>query len=136
MFEVLEDQPKPSFLSLNEVAAYLPKLDSAIKWAKDLQSYALERAVAGESIQGYRLGEGRSIRKITDEKALGAALQEAGYSQDQIWKPQEIQTITNLEKLVGKKAFAENYGEYLEKPKGKPVLIPTASTPEEMFKEQ
>ncbi len=136
MFEVLDDKSKPPFLSLEEVAAYLPKLDNAIKWAKDLQAYALEKAVAGEVIQGYRLGEGRSTRKVADESALGLALQEAGYSQDQIWKPQEIQTITNLEKLVGKKAFAEEYSCYLTKTKGKPTLIPTATTPEEMFKDQ
>lgn len=136
MFKALESQPEPSFLSLDEVAAYLPKLDSAIKWAKDLQSYALDQALAGEAIQGYRLGEGRSSRKVTDEKALGLALEKAGYSKDQIWKPQEIQTLTNLEKLVGKKAFSEGYGSYLKKPKGKPMLIPTTSTPEEMFKEQ
>lgn len=38
----------------------------------------------------------------------------------------KLQTITALEKLVGKKDFAEIVGEYIEKPQGKPTLVPVS----------
>ncbi len=141
MFSVLEDQPDTMFMSLEEVATYLPKLDDAIKWAKDLQDYALAKARSGEKVPGYKLVEGRSVRKVKDQNAMALALQEAGYGPDVIWKPLELQTLTNLEKLVGKKAFAKDYAALIEKPKGKPVLVPESdkrpewqdATPEEMF---
>lgn len=131
MFEVLEDKPQPSFLSLEEIAAYLPKLDQAIKWAKDVQKYALEQALKGQTIQGFQLVEGRFTRKIQDEQALAAALEKAGYSKELIWKPLEIQTLTHFEKLMGKKAFAEAFGDYLEKVQGKPMLVEKAQ--EDLF---
>ena len=141
MFTVLEDQPDTMFMSLEDVASYLPKLDDAIKWAKDLQDYALAKARSGEKVPGYKLVEGRSVRKVKDQNAMALALQEAGYGPDVIWKPPELQTLTNLEKLVGKKAFAKDYAALIEKPKGKPVLVPESdkrpewieATPEEMF---
>ncbi|WP_294731058.1 DUF2800 domain-containing protein [uncultured Faecalibaculum sp.] len=141
MFEVLEKQQDPKFLSVEEVAAYLPKLDDAIKWAKGLQEHALSEARSGTKFPGYKLVEGRSVRKVREPNLLADALREAGYGPDLVWKPQELQTITNLEKLVGKKTFASDYGKYLEKPKGKPVLVPESdkrpewqdATPEEMF---
>lgn len=141
MFAVLEDQPDTTFMSVEDVAAYLPKLDDAIKWAKDLKDYALDRARAGEKIPGHKLVEGRSVRKVKDQGELASALLDAGYGPDLIWKPQELQTLTSLEKLVGKKTFATDYAEYIEKPKGKPVLVPESDnrpewvdeTPEEMF---
>lgn len=141
MFAVLEDQPDTMFMTLEDVASYLPKLDDAIKWAKDLQDYALAKARSGEKVPGYKLVEGRSVRKVKDQNAMALALQEAGYGPDMIWKPLELQTLTNLEKLVGKKAFAKDYAALIEKPKGKPVLVPESdkrpewieATPEEMF---
>lgn len=56
MFEALEAQPASNTLSLEEIAAYLPKLDGALKWAKDLQDYALKQAEAGERIPRVQAG--------------------------------------------------------------------------------
>ena len=41
-----------------------------------------------------------------------------------IYKPLEMQTITALEKLVTKKKFGELLGSIIEKPPGKPTLVP------------
>ncbi len=124
MFGVLKD-PKPlQTLTMEEVAGYLPALDEAIKWAKGLQEWALQQALDGETVPGYKVVEGRSVRKIKDSDALAAALGAAGYTSDQIWKPKELQTLTALEKLVGKKSFASDYADFVDKPAGKPVLVP------------
>ena len=40
-----------------------------------------------------------------------------------MWRPRELRTLTELEKIFGKKGFATACGEYVEKPKGKPTLV-------------
>ena len=66
--------------------------------------------------------EGRSNRKYTDEKIVAEVLTKAGYQE--IYKPQELQSITAIEKLIGKKKFAELLEDLVEKPEGKPALVP------------
>ena len=39
-------------------------------------------------------------------------------------RPRELRTLTDLERLVGKKKFNELCGAYIEKPQGKPTLVP------------
>lgn len=141
MFKVLEHAGTPApLMTLNEVAAYLPKLDDAIKWAQSLQTYALDKALAGETVPGYKLVEGRSVRKISDPDALAEKLTADGVEEQKIWKPKEMQSLTHLEKAVGKKKFGELYGGFLIKPKGKPTLVPESDprkpyqvSAEEMF---
>lgn len=124
MFGVLKD-PKPAqTLTMEEVAGYLPKLDEAVKWAKSLQDWALQQALDGETVPGYKVVEGRSNRKIDDPEALASAMKKDGFTDDKIWKPKELQTLTALEKTVGKKKFAESYGSLVSKPRGKPALVP------------
>ena len=41
-----------------------------------------------------------------------------------IYKPLEIQTVTDLEKTITKKKFGELLGSVVEKPPGKPTLVP------------
>lgn len=140
MFGVLKNQKPAQLMTLAEVADYLPKLDEAIKWAQSLQDYALNRALAGDTVPGYKLVEGKSFRKITDPDALAEKLIADGMEDSKIWKPREMQSLTKLEQAVGKKKFSENYGGFLFKPKGKPALVPESDerkpyqvTAEEMF---
>ena len=70
-----------------------------------------------------KLVEGRSKRVITDPDAAAAALIEKGFDTDAVYKPRELQTLTALEKLVGKKSLAEALGGLIEKPDGKPTLV-------------
>ena len=75
-------------------------------------------------LTGWKIVEGRSIRKITDTDSVADALTKSGYTQSDIYKPIEMRTITELEKLVGKKQFAALCGEWVNKPQGKPTLAP------------
>lgn len=143
MFQVIKEPKETLFMNMEEIASYLPYLDDAIKWAKELQDYALSQARAGEEIPGWKLVEGRSVRKVIAPTGLAQKMLSCGYSNEEIYKPQELKTITALEKLVGKKTFAAEYATYIEKPKGKPVLVPESDkrpvwvdqTAEDMFSE-
>ena len=52
------------------------------------------------------------------------ALSKAEFAEDAYMKPRELKTITDLEKIIGKKRFAEICGEWIDKPQGKPTLVP------------
>lgn len=102
----------------------LPRVETAKIWIKAVEETALGLALSGQTVEGYKVVEGRSNRTVSDHKALGARLEEAGYDHDAVWKEPELQTITYLEKLVGKKRFGTIAGDLLVKPAGKPTLVP------------
>jgi hypothetical protein len=113
-------------LTDQQIAELLPELPGLIDWAKEVQEFALDQALKGTKYEGYKVVEGTSKRKITDESKASEALQNAGFEYNQIMTKPKLQTITALEKLVGKKDFAEIVGEYIEKPQGKPTLVPVS----------
>ena len=119
------DHPDPKLLSPEELATdVLPLLATVKTWLAGVEDYALQQALSGVQLPGWKIVEGRSVRKITDQEAAAVALNKAGYKTTEIYKPQELRTITELEKLVGKKQFAAICSDYIEKPQGKPTLAP------------
>lgn len=115
----------PKLLSPEELASdVLPILPVVKTWLSGVEEYALQQALSGVRYPGWKIVEGRSVRKIVNQKAAAEALNGAGYISEQIYKPQELRTITDLEKLIGKKQFAALVGDYIDKPAGKPTLAP------------
>lgn len=113
-------------LTEEEQAYYLLYADDAIKWLKELQDYATERAVSeGKQWPGMMLAEGRSVRTWSDEEqALKSILDRTDLTEEQVYTRTPL-TLSKLEKLLGKKAFAEAAGEYVIKPQGAPKLVPS-----------
>ena len=111
-------------LTDDEVSFVLERVDGLVRYAEKIKTHALEEALKGHRWPGFKVVEGRSNRKITDEKKAAALLRKAGYADDVIYKPIEMQTITALEKIVTKKKFGELLGSVIEKPPGKPTLVP------------
>ena len=120
-----KNHPDPKLISADELATeVLPILATVKTWLAGVEDYALQQALSGVQLQGWKIVEGRSVRKITDQDGAALALNKAGYKTTEIYKPQELRTITDLEKLTGKKQFAVICGEYIDKPQGKPTLAP------------
>lgn len=109
----------PPLLSDEEVSNILDKVDNLIKWANDVKEYALQEAVAGKSWPGFKVVEGRSIRKYTDEKSVAEVAIAAGYDPFE----KRLLSITEMQKQMGKKKFEEILGELVVKPQGKPSLV-------------
>ena len=107
-------------LEPDEIAEILPQIDTLVRWADDIKKYALNQALAGVKFPGYKLVEGRSNRKYTDEAAVAKIVTEAGYD------PYEktLLGITAMSKQLGKSKFEELLGGLVIKPQGKPVLVP------------
>ena len=119
----MEFQP-PALLSDEEVAEVMEKADELSKWANDVMAYAQAEAIEnGKHWNGYKLVEGRSVRKFSDEAKVEAAAKEAGYTD--IYNKSLI-TLTAFEKLMGKKTFADVLGQYVTKPAGKLTLVPVS----------
>ena len=64
---------------------------------------------------------GRSNRKYADEDAVAETAKAAGYRD--IYG-QSLISITEMERLMGKAKFNEILGGLVEKPPGKPSLVP------------
>lgn len=115
---------QPPLLTDEEIGDILGKLDDLTKWANEIVAYAQDAAVNhGKEWSGYKLVESRTNRKYTDEDAVSKAAKAAGYHD--IFK-QSLITITEMEKLMGKKTFAEVLGGFVVKPQGKPTLVPAS----------
>jgi hypothetical protein len=118
------DFAPPPTLTEEEIAEILPQLDQLTSWAEDIKAHALQEALRGTAFPGYKLVEGRSTRRFTDENAVAKAVAEAGFEP---WE-KKLQTITALTKQMGRKVFNELLGKYIEKPQGKPTLVPESDT--------
>lgn len=117
-----EDFREARLISDEDIPGLLPLVPVLKGWLEDFASHALQRALDGATIKGYKLVEGRSVRQVTDQDALLGALLVKGYQRDDLLKKPELKAIGELEKLVGKKAFAEIGKPWLVKPQGKPTL--------------
>ena len=127
----------PATLEDDEIAAILIKVDELAAWAADVKEFALQQALSGVKYAGFKIVEGRSNRKYTDEKAVADTVKKAGFDP---YEP-KLLGITAMEKLLGKKKFAEILKGLVEKPQGKPALVPESdkrppmNTAQEDFKE-
>lgn len=110
----------PPLLEDDEVEDILGKIDGLISWASDIKDYALQAALGGKQWNGWKLVEGRSNRRYTDEAAVADAVSAAGFDPYE----RKVLGITAMTSLLGQKRFEEVLGGYIEKPQGKPTLVP------------
>ena len=114
------DFEEPAMLDEDEIAEILPKIDSLITWANDLKDYALQQALSGVAYKGFKVVEGKSNRKYTDENAVAETIKQHGYDPYE----RKLLGITAMTSLLGKKKFEELLGGLISKPPGKPALVP------------
>jgi hypothetical protein len=111
-------------LSEEEIADILSKVDELTKWATEIKDYALDAAVnSGVIFPGYKIVEGRSNRKYTDETKVAEILLKEGF-QETIIYTKKLEGISKMETALGKKEVIRLLGDYIEKPQGRPCLVP------------
>lgn len=117
-----EEFKEPPLLTDEEIEEILPVIPDMTKWLNDIMSYATESAVNhGKQWKGFKVVEGRSVRKYTDEDSVVKAAKNAGYNN--IYR-QSLIPITEMEKLMGKVTFEKVLGDLIHKPPGKLTLVP------------
>lgn len=112
----------PDTLEPIEIAAILSKAEELSAWAADIKEYALEQALRGVTFNGFKVVEGRSVRKYKDETAVAETVANAGFDPYE----KSVLGITAMTKLLGKAKFEELLGGLIVKPKGKPTLVPNS----------
>lgn len=122
----LENYRIKTTLTDGEIGHILGEIDDLTKWAEDLKAAALTKIQEGGDIPGWKVVEGKSNRKFkdgTEEKAIVAAAKKAGFEKALLYETKML-TLSQIEKLMGKKTFTEALGQYVVKPQGKPTLAP------------
>lgn len=114
------DFEMPATLDNTEIVAILEKVDEMISWGNDIKEYALKQAQSGVHFEGWKVVEGRSNRKYTDEEAVAFKVNDAGFDPYE----KKLLGVTAMSTLLGKKKFEELLGELIYKPPGKPALVP------------
>jgi hypothetical protein len=125
-----------------ELADALQKAEMLAAWAKDVQEYSLSALLSGAEIPGWKAVHGRSIRRFTDPEAAFKAIVGSGVEEALLYERKPL-TLAAVEKLMGKQAFANVAGAFVETPPGKPTLAPESDkreaikgiTVEEAFKD-
>lgn len=112
----------PPLLTDSEIEEVLSKLSDLTKWANEIIAYATNAAVnQGKEWHGFKVVQGRSVRKYKDEDAVAKVAKANGYKD--IYRKSLI-TLTEMQKLMGKTKFEEILGDLIYKPPGKPTLVP------------
>ena len=111
---------KPVLLGDHEIAEILTQADELASWVSDIKGYAFSVLEKGGTLEGFKLVEGRSIRRYTDEAAAADAVRSAGYDPYE----HKVLGITAMTALLGRTRFNEILGSHVCKPKGKPTLVP------------
>ena len=115
---------RPPLLTDAEIEDILGKLDDLTRWAEEIKAYAQDAALNhGKQWHGYKVVEGRSVRKYSNEDAVVEAANAAGYHD--IFR-KTLLPITEMEKLMGKQEFQTILGGLIVKPAGKPTLVPAS----------
>ena len=111
---------EPPLLGDAEIADILGKLDGLTSWAADVKEYALQQAVNGKKWSGWKLVEGRSNRKYRSDTDVADVVAHAGFDPYE----HKVRGITAMQMLLGRSRFEELLSPYIEKPQGKPTLVP------------
>lgn len=114
------DFQAPALLEDSEIAEILGKVDALTAWASDVKEFALQQAISGKEWTGWKLVEGRSNRKYTSESTVAATVETAGFDPYE----RKVLGVTAMQKMLGKSRFEELLAPYIEKPQGKPTLVP------------
>ena len=114
----------PPLLTDAEIEEILSIIPDLTKWANEITTYATDTAVNhGKEWNGFKVVEGRSVRKYRDEDKVAETAKEHGYTD--IYR-QSLITLTEMQKLMGKTEFEEILGDLIYKAPGKPTLVPVS----------
>jgi hypothetical protein len=114
-FNMLE----PEKYSLGQIAEFLQKAPLVEARISALREFAYQRACAGETIPGFKLVDKRATRKWKDEED---AKEHFAKVPGAMTEP-ELRSPAQLEKLLGKKKFAQ-YNDLIEKQSSGHTLVP------------
>lgn len=119
----------PPLLSDEEISEVLGRIDALVAWANGVKEYALSAVLAGKRFAGWKVVEGRSVRKFTDDASVAARLEAAGVDPYE----KKMMGVAGVEKLLGRKEFQNLLADLVVRQAGKPALVPESDKRPEMI---
>lgn len=123
--KLFDDNPAPDLLTTEEAGELLQRAAGMDEWLKGLKGMVFGALMDGEPVTGWKLVEGRSTRKYTDEDEIAKRLRKAKYKVSEIYE-KKLLGISKMEKLLGKKQMGDLIGDLIEKPRGSAQLAPAS----------
>lgn len=126
MFDEAPGAPDPLSLDNAALAKYLPMVDDIKGWCKDIEREAHNRAMAGQSIPGWTLEQGRRGNRYhkdpkQSEETLRPILGADMYEPPSLKSPAQLDAELKARK-IDPKTVKDLYGQ----PDGTPSLVPAA----------
>jgi len=119
------DFAEPEMLTDEQLIEIYEQTPQLVNWANSISAYILSEAINGKDWEGYKLVEGKSNRKWIYEEQAIEKLRELKHPDEKIINS-KIKGIGDIEKLVKKSNFQTLLGDFVEKPAGKPSLVPAS----------
>ena len=116
-----EPLPQPAALSDEELGEWLQKVEGLAAYARELEDYAQNALLEGRTLPGWKLVQGRSTRKWTDQDAAFRQMEADGIDEAMLYTRTPI-SLTAAEKMLGKKRFAEVMSAFITRAPGAPKL--------------
>lgn len=135
----------PPLITKEEAGQRLLAMRDVVAYQKDMQEWALSECLAGNEVPGWKAVEGRRSRDWTDMDAAFEKLTKSGVVAEEILWEKKPLTLAQVEKIIGKKDFADAVGEFVTQKPGKPTLVEASDkrqaitnkvTAQEAFKEE
>lgn len=114
----ISDRRQMAPRELSIVLAYGPMVKT---WVGKVEEEAVRKLQNGQKIPGYKLVNGRNSRKFKNEDDVVETLLAENFDTEQIFKS-ELRALTDLEKQVGPKRFAELFASQIINTPGKPQI--------------
>lgn len=130
--EVIKDEFKDesgtlstACLTPDDYAMILERMKLIKNWLTAIEDHVIHGILNNElEIPGYKVVEGRSIRKYRNADEVAKRLVENGYDESVIYE-KNLLSLSKLEKVLGRKTFSELLSDMIDKPKGKPTIALT-----------
>lgn len=120
-FDSLDDMQSPSDMEAERVSRILTAKPLIVSWLDAVEAHGRELLEGGESLPGFKLVAGRSVRRWSDEqeaeRVLRDELGDAAYES-------KLLSVAKAEKALGKKRAGALEG-IVVKPEGKPTMVPS-----------
>lgn len=117
---------QPALMDREELIEAYGKADTVRMWLDAVEARVVGLALGGEKIQGYKLVEGRSVRRWADDKEAAKTLIELGCPRESVITEKTVglgDAEKAYKKLKLKDKFDEAMKAHLIKPAGKPTLV-------------
>lgn len=124
IISVFPVKEEPALLTDDEIGLILAKAKELVSWSNAVEDYALNAILSGKEIQGWKAVEGRSVRVFSDADKAFEKIVESGTPEEMLYERKPL-SLSQIEKLLGKKEFESIVSSFVIKPQGKPTLAPS-----------